>query len=822
MMAGMYQVMSHAAEIMAEPVQACVIARNVELTAAVRSRFARCLGWQDDTSYSLCKGSYQVPDITPLPDDEVRIMANEVSFYNEGRSKLSGNVEVHQTDRVVNAQTAYVYRDAKTNQVKQIELLGEVRYLEADKLLIARKAIINPQDKSGKVEDVLYRVNSPKRGAVLPAWGRASLVERFANKNYLLRQATYTTCAPQDKAWQIEADSIILDDANATGVARNAKLRIANWPVFYTPYLTFPTSKARKSGFLMPVIGSSNVGGFDLALPYYWNMAPNYDATIIPHLYSRRGLMMGGQFRYLTRNSLGIINGRFLPHDRVYSNFLQNNVMLYPQLQGKSSDRWSFQVQNSTVLNPDLHLGVDVQQVSDDYFLQDFSSNLAILTQRQLLRQGDLTYTTPHWLFRGMVQSYQTLHPLNETPIENVYQRLPQLMASGAYDELPFNGNFALLGQFDYFQWPDSSLFRPQGPRYHLNPVLSFPQMKPWGFFTPTVEFVESYYEVHREVFRRESQFNRAIPRYNIDSGLYFERQTSYAGKAFTQTLEPRLYYLRVPFHNQTPIPVYDSAYMIFNADQLFRTNRFSGFDRIGDANQLSYAVSSRWLSDATGSEKASVTVGQIRYFANRRVQLCQSSISPYCWDNPLFLGYLSPLAKSSPFVTRGVYHFNPAWIVTGDYAWDPYTRGTNNGHVNFHYQPGQNKIVEIGYTYLVNGDITKVAYSNIENNPLHQGTFAYAWPFNANWSTLGAYNYNISKRYEMMSFFGVQYDSCCWALRLLGGRAFRSLNSELQPRYNNNVYLQVLLKGLGSAGTSDPSSRILTFLPGYVDSFRH
>lgn len=817
---GIYHRATHAAEMMVEPVQACVIARDVELTPALRSQFAQCLGWQNAPSYSLCGGYYTPIIISPLPGDEIRITANNVSLYREGRSELSGNVEVQQAGRVVNAQTAYLYRDAKTNQVTKIELLGEVRYFEANRLMIARKVTLNPQDKSGKIEDALYRFNYNRHGAILPAWGRASLIERFANKDYLLERATYTTCAPEDNAWQIEAEKITLDNANQKGVARNAKLLIHNTPIFYTPYLSFPTSKARKSGFLMPIAGSTNIGGFDIAFPYYWNIAPNYDATITPHYYGRRGLMGEGQFRYLTQNSSGTVEGRFLPHDRAFRHFLTEHELLYPEFADKSADRWSVRLQNSTMLSPDLHLGVHVDQVSDDYFLQDFSSNLAILTQRQLLRQGDLTYSTDHWFFRGMAQSYQTLHPIDETPVDDVYQRLPQLMAYGAYDELPFNASFSLQGQFDNFLWPGQFL-RLDGSRYHLNPGFSLPQIKPWGYLTPRIELVENYYDIRNQPWGISPRYNRTIPRYSIDGGLFFERPTSFLYKTYTQTLEPRLYYLYVPFHDQTPIPIFDSANMIFTTDQLFRTNRFSGFDRIGDTNQLSYALATRWLADDTGLEKGSISLGQIRYFSRRRVQLCQS-FTDFCIEDPLSLGYLSPDATYSPLVTRGTYHFNPVWVMAGDYAWDPAMRATNNGHVNLHYQRDPNKIIGLGYSYLVNGDITKVAYSNIQDNPLHQASISYAWPFNERWSTLGAYNYNISKRYEMMSFLGIQYDSCCWAVRLMGGRTFRNLDSLARPQYNNNIFFQILLKGLGSAGKGDPASRIVTYIPGYIDKFHN
>ncbi|MDP1603599.1 MAG: LPS assembly protein LptD [Legionella sp.] len=810
-----------ASEVMMEPVQACVITREIELNDSIRRNIARCLGWQNEPAYSLCQGSYSPIAIQPLAtEDEVRILADRVSFYNEGRSVLSGNVEIQQTGRVVNAETAYVYRDAKSNQVTAIELLGEVRYIEPERLIIAKRVTINPQDKSGKAEDVLYRFNSQRPGAVLPAWGQASLIQRFANKDYLLRRATYSTCAPQDNAWHIEAEKITLDNAKSTGVARDAKLYVGKYPLLYTPYLSFPTSKERKSGFLLPVLGSTNVGGFDLALPYYWNIAPNYDATITPHLYTRRGLMMGGQFRYLTSNSNGQMSARFLPDDKAYKRFLQDNQWQYPEYQDASPDRWSAQIYNVTQLNPDLRLRINFQQVSDDYYLQDFSSNLAILTERQLIREGDLTYTTSNWLFHGLLQSYQTLQPINETPISDIYQRLPQILALGSYDDLPFRSNLSIQGQFDNFDWPNTLNKMPEGPRYYLNPILTMPHIKPWGFVTPSFEVVQNHYEVHDYYGLRPLEFQRTIPRFSVDSGLFFEREIKILNEAYVQTLEPRIYYLNVPYRDQTPIPVYDSSYMIFNTDQLFRTNRFSGLDRIGDANQLSYAVTSRWIADESGDERASFSIGQIRYFSDRRVKLCQNPIGN-CIDNPLVLGYLSPITESSPIASRAVYHINSSWVATGDYVWDVNTRATNNGHLDFHYQPAFNQLVGVGYTYMVIGDITQVANTVPDIDPLHQATFSYAWPFSEKWSSLGAFSYNISKRYEMMSLLGLQYDNCCWAVRLVGGRSFKSLSPEARPQYNNNVFLQVQLKGLGSVGNSDAATTIRTYVPGYVDTFR-
>lgn len=804
-----------------QSINACVLVPEAEITEAVRLRYAECLGWESRETAPVCYGAYYPIVVKSLGHpDEVRLTADNLSYYPNQRSLLQGNVEVQQGLRIVNAKTAYVYRDAKTNKVNRIELLGNVRYTEPDRLMIANKAVINPLDKSGRVEDVIYRFNTQKRSAILPAWGRASLIQRFPNQDYRLNQASYSNCAPQDNSWEIQAKQIDLDNAKGRGVARNAVLRLRDVPILYTPYISFPTNKDRKSGFLMPYSGYSDTGGYDLAFPYYWNMAPNYDMTLVPHIYGRRGLMMGGEFRFLTPNSQGIFEGNILPQDQVFKEFLNNNVTQYPFLRSKSTNRWAVGVRETTVFNSHLTSTVNFKQVSDDYYLQDFSTNLAVVTERQLLRQADIIYTSAHWLVSAMAQSYQTLNPVNESPVSGIYQRLPQIKANGLYNDLPFNGTFSLLGEYDQFSWAGKQNNTPQGPRLHLNPIFSLPIIKPWGFLTPSIELVENYYDVNNGVpggFNRS--YNRTIPRYDIDSGLYFDRFFNLSGHAYTQTLEPRLYYLYVPYRDQTSIPVYDSAYMIFNFDQLHRTNRFSGFDRIGDANQLAYSLTSRWISDETGNELASLSIGQLRYFANRRVLLCQSP-DGVCVENPFSLGYLSPTSDSSPFVTRAVYHYSSAWALTGDYVWDPATRATNNAHLNLHYQPADNHIMNFAYTYLVNADNGVVINKGFQNADLHQATFSFAWPVNDHWSSLGAYSYNISKGYSMMGFLGFQYDSCCWALRLMGGQTFKSLDGYARPQYNNNLYLQILLKGLGSVASGDPYSTINTYIPGYNDQF--
>lgn len=807
----------------AESVKACIIPDYLSLNFATRAKIAECLDWKTDT-FGICAGHYS-PLTVPAVDNKesVYVEADEVTFYNTTEpSRLQGSVRVQQENRIVRAETAWIYRDPVTNNIDKIVLLDNVRLMEPDRLIIANKALIYPKDGSGRLDNILYLLNDQRHNAILPAWGRALSIQRFPNKDFLLEKATYTTCSPKDNAWEIKANRIAIDAATHTGVARDAVLKMRDIPIFYAPYFSFPTNKDRKSGFLIPVPNYSSQGGFDLSVPYYWNIAPNYDATITPHAYSRRGVMMGGLFRYLWPLSQGVLEGNILPKDRAYRRFLDGYSTNFPTLLDKSTDRWNIVALQHTQFSPDLWMDINFQQVSDDYYFQDFSTNLAVATERQLLKEANINYKTENWLFRGMVQGYQTLNPVNESVVAPIYRRLPQLIALGNYTDLPWDSHFRVLSEYDQFFWPGKEERLPEGPRYHINPTFSLPFFnKTWGYATPSVEWVGNFYEIknHLSWLPRHEQVNHNLARFYVDGGLYLDRDTQLFGEVFRQTLEPRLFYLYVPYENQSDVPAFDSAYMIFNFDQVFRTNRFSGFDRIGDANQLAWGLTSRFISERAGMERALFSIGQIRYFDSRKVRLCYAP-DGLCLENPRTLGFLSPEEKWSPIAARGLYRFNPIWSVIGNYIWDPATRTTNNAQVNFHFQPDERRILQLGYTWLANGDDTRVVGNIPQNNALNQATFAWAWPFTQRWSTLGAYGYNISKGYTMMTLAGLQYDSCCWALRLMGGQTFDSINQYNRPEYNNSFYVQFQFKGLGSLATNDPSHVIETWIPGYQDPF--
>ncbi len=819
-----------------EPVVACI---SIQQQQKLMSKFAnsdaflKYLQWIGDENFSPCCGGAfaPLPAVDDLPSNQMKLTANDLDLNESGCSKLDGNVSVQYNQQLLEANTAYALRNQKTGKIERIELVDNVSIREPGKKIVADYAQYYPEKGIGYVWNAAYRLDLNRAHAVLPGWGRAEFIERSEDGLIHLKQASFSTCSPESTAWKIMAGQLELNPKTERGVAKHTVVKLYDKPVFYLPYLSFPISSKRQSGFMTPTLGFTNISGYDYSLPFYWNIAPNYDATLVPHIYSLRGLMMGGEFRYLDKHSDGMFVGQFLPNDQQFAKFLNSNSSAYPSLQSLSKNRWSVIWHDQTTIIDKLAVKIDYQKVSDDYYLQDFSSNLSVMTENQLLRQGQLNYETDHWVMRGMLQNYQTLQPINQSAIAHLYARQPQVFTQGRYDHLLGDSSFQFVGQFDQFKWTGGT-YIPEGPRLHLNPLFTLPMRKSYGYVQPTFEVLSNLYQLAHVQPQAVSNYSVAIPRYSVDSGLLFDKYYEY----WQQTIEPRLFYLYVPYQNQTVVPAFESAYMIFNTDQLFRPNRFSGYDRIGDTNQLSYALTSRLISNASGQEKLTMSVGQIGYFKSRQLNLCYSVDNQgHCQDIPstpdrsLPLGYTSQTANVSPIASRMVYSLNPNWSMVGGYVYDVGNEETNNGDMSLHYQPTPERLLHLGYSYLVNGNVIQtvgspnVPPSRFDPNALNQISAAYAWPFTEKWSSLAAYSHNISNNYAMMMLGGIQYDSCCWAMRFIGGRAFQSLQPQtLEPQYNNNIYFQILLKGLGSASNSDPSSTLQSYLPGLYNIFKH
>ena len=445
----------------------------------------------------------------------------------------------------------------------------------------------------------------------------------------------------------------------------------------------------------------------------------------------------------------------------------------------------------------------------------------------QLLQQAGVTYTDDVWTFLRQVQGYQTLHPVNQSAVNNQYSRLPQLLLRNTCPQCFHGLSYQFNGELVYFDRdknPGEFCDPPSATRLNIQPQISWPFIRPYGYFTPTLQLSATQYEINHQVPGRPSNISRFLPIFDIDAGLYFGRCIRWLGKTYRQTFEPRLFYLYVPYSNQNDIPIFDTTAPVFNIDQLFRTNRFTGIDRIGDANQITLAATTRFLSTETGEEKAKASIGEIFYFENRRVRLCQGLHEDGLDCRDIGIGAVPPNTPTSPIVGEVDYFFSKKWNSSISFSWNPNNSNAENTTINLQYRPGPNRLFNFGYNFIRNGDIIRfnplgpITGDSIRN--LNQAAFSFAWPIDDHWNIIGDWNYNLSRGFSQTYFGGLEYNGCCFAIRAIGGRTYTALNQNTNPVFGNVFYLQLQLKGLGNFGSSDPSALLKANIAGYHDMF--
>ncbi|MGB6976590.1 MAG: LPS-assembly protein LptD [Gammaproteobacteria bacterium] len=803
----------------------------VSTSPSLMAFYATTLGWVP--AKNICGGYYLEPEIVraypnPLPAKEqaTTITANQSSYFSQtGISILKGNVTVTQPGREITADIAHLHRNQQTGQLETIDLEGNVHFFEAGKVVVAKQAHIDLAKKEMTLGDVIYRLAREVKGEVLDAWGTSSQAHRESSGVLKLKEATYSTCPPTQRMWQVEAGRLNLDKHEGWGTAINSRLKVFGVPVAYFPYFTFPLDNRRKTGFLFPTYGYSNKSGVDLSFPYYLNLAPNYDATITPHVYGNRGLQYNLLYRYLTHRSSGDFNFSFLPSDRLFREFQANgpqmlqdvpggNVYL-SQLERDSDNRGFFSFTDSTIFNPHWSTNADLNYATDDYYFQDFGSTANMTTTDQLLNRGTLQYQNENWRFLGRLQAFQTLHPYTDQLVEDQYSRVPELNLSGDFPGEPGSLDYHLDTQAVRFdRRRDFFTGEPivTGSRFNFQPSVRWPLEKYDGYIIPQLQLDATYYSLQNQLPfspNTPNSINREIPIFDIDSGLFFDRDWHLWNHAVTQTLEPRVYYLYVPIVNQTNIPEFDTTLPALTVAQLFRPNRFVGIDRIGDANQVSLGLTSRLLDDYTNEEKAHVSVAEAFYLNQQHVfDNSEPVINPHVHDN------------NSPLVGELSYNLTEKLNITSDAAWDPNRNQINNGDLDLNFLPSSKTIFNIGYNFLRGGDVIKLNDPSSSQNNLNRFNIAAAIPLTERWSAVGNWNYNISHSYPQSYFYGLEYQSCCWAIRAIASRIITATNPLGNPQFENNYYVQLQLKGLGNVGNSDPSQLLASAIPDYEDSF--
>ena len=598
--------------------------------------------------------------------------------------------------------------------------------------------------------------------------GQASRAVLEENSVTRLFKAEYTSCPVPRDDWFIRVRELELDTSRNVGTAYNSTVYFLGVPILYSPYMSFPMDNKRKSGFLAPTLGTSAQSGFDFSLPYYFNLAENYDATLTPKIYTRRGIQIGAEARYLTSFMSGQVDGEVLPHDRV-----------------TDSDRYFMGLKHVQQLGHGISFSANAQKVSDDAYFRDLSTRIALTSQTNLPRDAILAYNDEVWSVSARALGYQTLQDPNGPPIPIPYNILPQLLAFGSQQN---------VRGFDW-QWASelSNFVHPtlvNGQRLIVYPSVLYPWRNGYSFVIPKAGYHYTRYNLEDNNASPNATLSRGLPIASVDSGLYFERQSTWGGRAFEQTLEPRLFYLYVPYKDQSGYPNFTTAETDFNFQRFFSENRFVGGDRIGDANQLTFALTTRLIESGTGLERFKAALGQVYYFSPPKVTL---------GDTP-------PPAKTSDILGYASTQMTPSVSIDAAWQYTPNLQRSERIVVGGRYNPQPGSVVNAAYRY-VRGTETSADPSR---QGIQQVDLSSQWPITRNLQGLARWNWSVKERKLLEGLVGFEYNAGCWQVRAVAHRFITAAQ-----QYSTSFQIQLELTGLSRIGIN-PLETLRQNIGGY------
>jgi LPS-assembly protein len=683
-----------------------------------------------------------VPDPDrPSDPERVEVSSDGAEVDEAGNAVLTGRVRVRQGDRSLDAA------DARYDASRQaFEVSGAVTFKDPEVRLSGEHGTWSTA-AGGTFGGADFEL--PTR----PARGSADRITLAPDGRLGLDRVEYTSCPIGNRDWFLRADHIDIDQRAQQGTGRNVRLQFKGVPLLYTPVISFPVGDARKSGFLFPTFGQSSRNGFELATPWYWNLAPNYDATLTPGILTRRGGALGAQFRYLTSRSRGQFDSDWVPYDRQAG-------------EGRSYLRFV----DRTEFTDRLRLDTSLANASDQRYFEDFAVGAEGTSTMFLERVARLTYLDEHWRATGLVQHFQTIDrflPREDRP----YARAPQLLVRGRWGGAQGPG-LELRGEGVYFTRDEGVT----GARFDLEPTASWAWRMPGAFFVPAVGFRATAYSLNRTDGDRSPQ--RTAPTASVDVGLVLERE---AGRR-VQTLEPRLLYTYVPYRDQADLPLFDSGLPDLNLVQLFRPQRYLGADRLGDANQVALGATTRLVDADSGRQLISATLGQVHYFTATRVRLD---------------GEAAASSESSDLIAQLAVSAFGRWTVQLGQQWSTREDRSIRSDVRAQYAAGPGKTASLGYRF--------------RRDLIEQVDGTFTWPVSDTWNLYGAYTYSLRDQKTINSFLGIEYRACCWKARVLGRRYLSSQTG----RQDTGISLQLELNGLSNV-TESPSAFLERAVRGY------
>ncbi|MFC5523302.1 LPS-assembly protein LptD [Polaromonas jejuensis] len=627
--------------------------------------------------------------------------------------------------------------------------------------------------------------------------GQAERVDFIDDKHMTAHRVSYTTCerdneASWEPAWVLTARRVEFDMDEEVGVATGAVVRFKKVPVLAFPKISFPLSDKRKSGLLPPSIGMGSVNGLEYRQPYYFDIAPNRDATFSPAIMTKRGVDLAGEFRYLEPSYSGQLRGNYLPGDKL-----------------RGRDRWSYSLQQVGTINTGLPsvgglgLNLNLNRVSDNDYWRDFPVNSTAGTQRLLAQDGTLSWGRGFFSSSIRALKWQTLQDVT-SPIVPPYDRLPQLTAAYTRVDAPLLGlghgfDWSLEGDYTRFSADSNLTKQPNSNRAFSRFQLSHPWLSPAGYITPKLQLHATSYRFDVPLANGATTASRVVPTFSLDSGLQFERSASFWGRSFTQTLEPRAFYVRTPFRDQSALPNYDSGANDFNFATVFTENAFVGNDRISDANLLTLGVTSRLLDPDTGAEALRFGVAQRLRFEDQRVTLP---------------GALPITDRISDLLVGASVNWVPQWSFDSTVQYNPKTRQSERGSFGVRYNPGNYRVIS--------------AAVRLQRNVSEQIDVGWQWPLNDLWGDkgrdlgpgqgqgggryygVGRLNYSMLDKKLVDAIVGVEYDGCCWIGRVVLQRSANSTSTS-----STRILFQLELVGFSRIGSS-PLETLKTNVPRY------
>ncbi|WP_423821613.1 LPS-assembly protein LptD [Salinisphaera sp. SPP-AMP-43] len=703
--------------------------------------------------------------------DTSTLVADQANLADE-IATAKGHVHLEYKGQTLEAP--YVSYNRKTSEASAH---GGIKYLREGLYLTADKARVNVDQRTGQFDDTHYSVMGNG------ARGQAGQVSSLADNQYRLVDADYSTCSGPTKAWLLSARRIDLNRQTGRGVARDATMKIYGVPVLYTPYINFPIDDQRHSGLLAPTLGTSSDTGFEVAAPYYINLAPNYDATIVPHIMAKRGFQLGGQFRYLTKHHKGELDGQVLPYDYDY---------------GDERDLLHFE--HVGQLNEHVGILANYTRVSDVDYFDDLSNDLGHTSTSNLDRSFELDAVQPGVKFSLLAQDFQSLDDdftgLGGRYGNEPYSRMPQATLQLLTPTAPFQAG--VDAQFTNFR-RDRSV---DAYRTELRPRIVWGVDHGGWFANSEAAYRLTHYDLtdleatedDLYVHPDQDSINREIPSFEADAGLRFSRTLD---NGWIQTLEPRMQYLLVGYQDQSDIPIFDSGSATLDYDQLFANNRYIGADRIGDANQITLGVSSRFVSPNTGRTVARLELGRVTSFRDLRVDLPNSGVTGYDDHGSDYVAGMS-FSPSDMFSSQATLQYDP-----NDSRIDRAVATTTIGRRDS-YQ------LDLGYRYYrdfrpardINGhgDDTQTTLIPGQYETLSQAALGIRAPIGDSLDFVGRWNYSLKHDQNVETLAGVEYrPSCCYSVRM----AYRRYVSNDDGSQDSAVLFQFVLRGLGRFGDS-------------------